>query len=114
MSLIFKIVGAEEWRSAEAVGVFGGAAVDLADGFMHFSTAGQAAETAAKWFAGRVDLNLIAVDAEALGDALRWEVSRGGALFPHLYAALPIAAVRWRRALPLGSDGRHEFGRLDE
>jgi uncharacterized protein (DUF952 family) len=111
--LIFKIVGAEQWRAAETAGVFEGSAVDLADGFIHFSGADQVAKTAAKWFAGRADLTLVAVDAETLGDALRWEASRGGALFPHLYASLPISAVRWRRALPLASDGRYEFGQLD-
>jgi uncharacterized protein (DUF952 family) len=113
MTLIFKIVGEEEWRAAEAAGVFNGSAVDLADGFIHFSTADQVEETASKWFAGRGDLTLVAVDTEALGEGLRWEVSRGGAIFPHLYAALPMSAVRWRRALPLASDGRHQFGRLE-
>ena len=114
LSLIFKILGAEEWRAAEAVGVFRGSAVDVADGYIHFSTADQASATAAKWFAGRNDLRLIAVDAEALGEALRWEASRGGALFPHLYAPLPVSAVRWRRDLPIGDDGFHQFGRLEE
>ena len=113
MSLIFKIVGADEWRRAEAAGVFAGAGVDLTDGYIHFSTAAQAAETAFKWFAGRADLVLAAVDADALGAALRWEPSRGGALFPHLYAQLPLTAVRWTRALPLGADGRHAFGSLE-
>jgi uncharacterized protein (DUF952 family) len=113
MRLIFKIAGAEEWRAAEAAGVFEGAAVDRADGYIHFSTALQAAETASKWFAGRDDLVLAAVDAEALGSALRWEPSRGGALFPHLYAPLPLSAVRWTRPLQLGADGRHIFGGLD-
>jgi uncharacterized protein (DUF952 family) len=113
MNLIFKIAGAEEWRRAEAAGVFEGAAVDRADGYIHFSTALQAAETAAKWFAGRSDLMLAAVDADALGSALLWEPSRGGALFPHLYAPLPISAVRWARPLPLGADGRHVFGNLE-
>ena len=113
MKLIFKIAGAEEWRRAEAAGVFEGAAVDRADGYIHFSTALQAAETAAKWFAGRADLVLVAVDADALGPALRWEPSRGGDLFPHLYAPLPLSAVRWTRPLPLGADGRHVFGNLD-
>jgi uncharacterized protein (DUF952 family) len=113
MKLIFKIAGAEEWRQAEAAGVFEGAAVDRADGYIHFSTALQAAETAAKWFAGRGDLVLAAIDADALGSALRWEPSRGGALFPHLYAPLPLSAVRWTRPLPLGADGRHVFGNLD-
>ena len=113
MALIFKIVGAEEWRAAEAAGVFSGAAVDRADGYVHFSTAEQAAETAAKWFAGRADLVLAAVDADALGPALRWEPSRGGALFPHLYAPLALSAVVWTRPLPLGDDGRHVFGSLE-
>jgi uncharacterized protein (DUF952 family) len=112
MALIFKIVAAEEWRAAEAAGVFRGSAVDLQDGYIHFSTAEQAPETAARWFAGRDDLVLAAVDADALGPALRWEPSRGGALFPHLYDALPLMAVVWTRVLPLGADGRHVFGDL--
>jgi uncharacterized protein (DUF952 family) len=112
MALIFKIVAAEEWRAAAAAGVFLGAAVDRADGYIHFSTAVQAPETAAKWFAGRADLTLVAVEAEGLGPVLRWEPSRGGALFPHLYAALPLAAVAWARPLPLNADGRHDFGDL--
>jgi uncharacterized protein (DUF952 family) len=112
MTLIFKIVGAQEWRAAEAAGVFSGAAVDRADGYIHFSTAGQAPETAAKWFAGRDDLILAAVEAETLGPALRWERSRGGALFPHLYAPLSLSAVAWTRPLPLGEGGRHVFGNL--
>jgi uncharacterized protein (DUF952 family) len=111
--VVFKIVAADEWREAEAAGVFAGAAVDRADGFIHFSTAEQALETAAKWFAGRDNLILAAVDAEALGADLRWEPSRGGALFPHLYAALPMSAVVWARPLKLGPDGRHVFGRLE-
>jgi uncharacterized protein (DUF952 family) len=113
MNLIFKIAGADEWRQAEAAGVFEAAAVDRADGYIHFSTAVQVAQTAAKWFAGRDDLLLVAVDADALGAPLRWEPSRGGALFPHLYAPLPLSAVRWTRALPLGADGRHIFGNLE-
>jgi len=113
MTLIFKIVGAEEWRAAEALGVFAGAAVDRADGYIHFSTAAQAPETAAKWFGGRCDLVLAAVDADALGPALRWEPSRGGALFPHLYGALALDAVVWTRLLPLGDEGRHLFGSLE-
>ena len=111
--LVYKIVAAEEWTKAEAAGVFEGAAIDRADGFIHFSTAGQAPETAAKWFAGRDDLTLAAIDAEALGAHLRWEPSRGGALFPHLYGALPMSAVVWSRPLPLGPDGRHVFGSLE-
>jgi uncharacterized protein (DUF952 family) len=113
MSLIFKIVAAPEWRKAEAAGVFRGAAIDVTDGYIHFSTAGQAAETAAKWFAGRTDLVLVAVETAPLGAALRWEPSRGGALFPHLYGDLPLSAVRWSRPLPLGADGAHDFGSLE-
>ncbi|MBV8474637.1 MAG: DUF952 domain-containing protein [Hyphomicrobiales bacterium] len=113
MALIFKILGAEEWRAAEAAGVFLGSAVDHADGYIHFSTAEQAPETAAKWFSGRDDLVLVAVDADALGPALKWEPSRGGALFPHLYASLPLAAVVWARPLPLDEAGRHRFGSFE-
>jgi uncharacterized protein (DUF952 family) len=111
--VVYKIVATAEWAEAEAAGVFAGASVDRADGFIHFSTAEQAADTAAKWFAGRDDLTLAAIDAEALGEDLRWEPSRGGALFPHLYAALPMSAVAWSRPLPLGSDGAHVFGSLE-
>ena len=111
--VVYKIVAADEWREAEAAGVFAGAPVDRADGFIHFSTAEQAPETAAKWFAGRDDLTLAAVDAEALGEGLRWEPSRDGALFPHLYAALPMSAVVWSRRLRLGPDGRHVFGSFE-
>ena len=111
-TLVFKIVAAEVWRAAEAAGVFRGADVDRADGYIHLSTTEQAPETAAKWFAGRDDLTLVAVDAEALGADLRWESSRGGALFPHLYAPLSLFAVVWSRPLPLGPDGGHVFGPL--
>jgi uncharacterized protein (DUF952 family) len=111
--VVFKIVATEEWAEAKAAGVFSGAAVDRADGFIHFSTAEQAPETAAKWFAGRDDLTLAAIDAEALGKDLRWEPSRGGALFPHLYGPLPMSDVLWSRPLPLGSDGAHVFGSLE-
>jgi uncharacterized protein (DUF952 family) len=112
MALIFKIVAAEEWRAAETAGVFRGSAVDLQDGYIHFSTAEQAPETAARWFAGRHDLVLAAIETSALGAPLRWERSRGGALFPHLYDALSLTAVVWTRALPLGADGAHVFGDL--
>jgi uncharacterized protein (DUF952 family) len=111
--VVFKIVASEEWAAAEAAGVFTGASIDRADGFIHFSTAEQAPETAAKWFAGRGDLTLAAIDAEALGKNLRWEPSRGGALFPHLYAGLPMSAVIWSRPLLLGPDGAHVFGSLE-
>jgi uncharacterized protein (DUF952 family) len=110
--LVYKIAAAGEWTEAERGGVFEGAAVDRADGFIHFSTAGQAPDTAAKWFAGRDDLTLAAIDAEALGGALRWEPSRGWALFPHLYGPLPMSAVVGSRPLRVGPDGRHVFGSL--
>ncbi|WP_225768125.1 DUF952 domain-containing protein [Inquilinus sp. Marseille-Q2685] len=105
---IYKICSAAEWAAAEAEGAYRGSAVDHQDGFIHFSTAEQAEETAARHFAGRDGLVLVAVDPAALGDALRWEPSRGGALFPHLYAELPLAAVRGVAPLPL-VDGRHAF-----
>jgi uncharacterized protein (DUF952 family) len=109
MPLIYKICPRALWKAAERDGTFRGAPVDHADGFIHFSTAAQVAETAAKHFAGATDLVLVAVDASALGQALRWEPSRGGALFPHLYGDLPIDIVRWVKPLSLGSDGRHRF-----
>jgi uncharacterized protein (DUF952 family) len=109
MTLIYKISPRAAWRQAEAAGVFTGAPVDVADGYIHFSTAAQARETAAKHFAGQADLILAAVDAAALGEALKWEPSRGGDLFPHLYAPLAMSAVSWAKDLPLGADGRHVF-----
>ncbi|MCO5147745.1 MAG: DUF952 domain-containing protein [Aquamicrobium sp.] len=112
-TLIYKIAPRALWREAEARGTFAGAPVDLADGYIHFSTAAQARETAAKHFSGQDDLLLVAVDAEGLGAALKWEVSRGGALFPHLYAPLDPAAALWVKPLPLGADGAHIFPELD-
>lgn len=108
-SLIFKIVPASLWRDAEVTGVFAGTPVDHADGFIHFSTAAQAEETAAKHFAGQTELMLVAVDPRKLGTALEWEVSRGGALFPHLYAPLALADVIRVKPLPLDTRGRHDF-----
>ena len=107
--VIYKIVTRDQWDQARHVGVFKGAPVDLADGYIHFSTAEQMAETAAKHFAGHSDLLLVTVDAGVLGDALVYEPSRGGQLFPHLYADLPLSAVRSVDELPLGADGRHQF-----
>jgi uncharacterized protein (DUF952 family) len=109
--MIYKICTASEWREAERLGSFPGSTVDRRDGFIHFSTAEQAAETAARHFAGQRDLVLIAVDADALGAALKWEPSRGGALFPHLYGELPVSAVQGVTALPLDAEGRHVFAR---
>jgi uncharacterized protein (DUF952 family) len=109
---IYKICEAALWREAEREGAFRGAPIDERDGYIHFSAAGQVAETAAAHFAGADNLVLIAVDAAALGSALRWEPSRGGALFPHLYGALLLDAVLWAKPLPLGADGRHVFPAL--
>jgi uncharacterized protein (DUF952 family) len=109
MALIYKICPRTLWREAEAAGRFTGAPVDRQDGFIHFSTAAQVAETAARHFAGQDDLLLVAVEPGSLGDDLRYEPSRGGDLFPHLYGALPLEAVRSVNALPLGADGRHVF-----
>ena len=113
MAIIYKISDVALWNEAERAGVFTGAPVDVADGFIHFSTAAQAAETAARHFAGRSDLVLVAVDVDALGASLRHEPSRGGALFPHLYGTLALSAVRWVKPLPLGPDGRHLFPELE-
>ncbi len=105
--LIYKICSIALWREAEAKGQLDGAPVDLADGFIHFSTAEQVAETAAKHFAGQGDLLLIAIEADVFGDALKWEPSRGGALFPHLYRPLKTDETHWTRPMPLGEDGIH-------
>lgn len=109
MPTIYKILPASLWAEAQRAGVFRGAAIDHTDGYIHFSTAEQAVETAAKHFAGQTDLVLLHVDADALGVALKWEPSRGGALFPHLYAELDIKHVARIDPLPLGVDGRHVF-----
>jgi len=106
---IYKICPEGLWQEAVKAGRFDGAPIDLADGFIHFSTAEQVRETAARHFAGQTGLLLVAFDAEALGDALKWEVSRGGALFPHLYAAIDPSTALWVKPLPLGADGSHVF-----
>jgi uncharacterized protein (DUF952 family) len=111
--LIYHMCRAEEWRRAASTGSYDGSSQDAADGFIHFSTAAQIVESAAKHRAGQSGLVLLTVDAEALGDALKWEPSRGGALFPHLYGALPLGAVRRVDDVPLGADGRHVFPVLD-
>ena len=107
--LIYKILTATQWAALERDGETAGAPVDLADGFVHFSTAAQVAGTAAKHFAGQNGLMLLAVEAEALGHALKWEPSRAGALFPHLYGSLLRANVAWARPLPFGAGDAHEF-----
>jgi len=110
--LIYHICASEAWRSAEAAGLYRGSEQDRADGFLHFSTAEQIEESAAKHRAGQDGLVLLAVDSIKLGAALRWEPSRGGALFPHLYGTLPLDAVVRVADLPLGADGRHVFPTL--
>jgi uncharacterized protein (DUF952 family) len=106
--LIYKIFRAAEWAALRKDGTTTGAPIDVADGYIHFSTAEQAAETAARHFAGQDDLFLIAVAADRLGDDLKWEVSRGDALFPHLYREMQIGDVHWAQPLPL-VDGVHRF-----
>ena len=107
--LIYKILDRSSWEAASSAGLYLGSVHDIRDGFIHFSAAAQAAETAAKHFAGQSELLLVAIEANDLGDALKWEPSRGGALFPHLYAPLPTSAALWVKSLPLGPDGRHQF-----
>ena len=117
MTTIYKVCGAGEWSAAQGPGQYDGSADDRRDGFIHFSTASQLAATLARHFAGRGDLVLIAVDADGLdgdgldgdglGAALKWEPSRGGDLFPHLYGALPLMAVLWAKPLALAPNGLH-------
>lgn len=105
--IVYKVVGADEWREAQAAGVYHGSPDDARDGFIHFSTADQLPGTLAKHFSGQDGLLLVAVDAAALGDKLIWEPSRRGDLFPHLYGALPTEASLWTTPITLGSDGTH-------
>ena len=112
VDLIYKIVPASLWRKAQDKGRFDGAPADIADGYIHFSTAEQAEATAAKYFAGTGDLLLIAVAAKRLGGGLRFEPARGGVLFPHHYSALPLDAVVWVKPLPLRPDGGYDFAGL--
>jgi uncharacterized protein (DUF952 family) len=109
MATIYKLCPAGLWDEAVQAGRFAGSAVDHADGYIHFSGADQVAETAWLHFRGETDLVLVAVDGDRLGPALRYERSRAGALYPHLYGPLPLAAVLWARPLPLAPDGRHRF-----
>ena len=111
---IYKICPAALWRDAERAGIFRGSAIDVSDGFIHFSAATQVEETAARHFAGERDLLLLRVDPAKLGAALKWEPSRGGALFPHLYGHLDLDAVIRVEPLPLGPDGRHRIPALDD
>jgi uncharacterized protein (DUF952 family) len=112
--LIYHMCRRAEWRAAEAVGSYRGSSQDAADGFIHFSTAEQIRESARKHRAGQADLVLVTVDTERLGAALKWEPSRGGALFPHLYGPLRLDAAIRVDPLPLGSDGLHVFPKMSE
>lgn len=109
MTTVYKIVAADLWRAAEDSGVFAGAGIDLKDGFIHLSTGAQARRTAQLYFGGQNNLVLVAADGARLGDALKYEPSRDGDLFPHLYGPLPSTSVLWVRQLPLGADGNHIF-----
>jgi uncharacterized protein (DUF952 family) len=113
VTTIYKICEQASWRAAMAAGEYRGSADDDRDGFIHFSTAGQLPETAAKHFAKQTDLMLVAVDGDALRGKLKWEPSRGGDLFPHLYAKLPLSAVRWSRPLPDELDGHRPLPELE-
>jgi len=109
MRIIYKVVSRSLWDQAATAGVFTGAAIDLTDGYIHFSTEAQVVETVRKHFAGQDDLVLVSVDADALGESLRWEVSRGGDAFPHLYADLSLDTVVKVEPLRIGDDGNHRF-----
>jgi uncharacterized protein (DUF952 family) len=112
LSRIYKILFRNDWEAAGAVGRFAGSAVDLQDGYIHFSTAAQAQDTARRHFHGQADLVVLEVEADDLGAALRWEPSRGGALFPHLYAELEIARVIGVTEAPLDAEGVPQVGDL--
>ena len=109
MTIIYKIDHETSWAAARVAGHFLGSPDDVRDGYIHFSTAAQVRATAAKYFAGHDDLVIAAIDTGPLGAALKWEAARGGALFPHLYAGLPMAAVLWTKPLPRAADGSHVF-----
>jgi uncharacterized protein (DUF952 family) len=111
MALIFKICPASDWNEAESRGVYVGSAVDRRDGFIHLSGAQQVRETARRHLAGQESLVLVAFAAEDFGDTLKWEASRDGELFPHVYGVLPVAHARWAKPLPLAAEG-HVFPEL--
>ena len=108
-TLIYHMCKIEEWQAAEIKGLYPGSSQDQADGFIHFSTAEQIVESAAKHRTGQEGLLLLSVDPDILGDNLKWEQSRGGALFPHLYGDLPVSAAAQVNELPLGTNGKHVF-----
>jgi uncharacterized protein (DUF952 family) len=109
--LVIKVVGAAEWDDAKTKGAYEGSADDKRDGFIHLSAPGQVKGTIEKYFAGRADLLLVSVDSRKLGPALRWEESRGGEDFPHLYAPLDLKTVAAVEPIPVAPDGSHVFPR---
>lgn len=111
--LIYNLCRKVDWDAAMTRGEYRGSSDDIRDGFIHFSTSAQVRESAAKHRAGVPDLMLLAADPALLGPALKWEPSRGGALFPHLYGPLPVGAVKSAVLLAIGPDGRHVFPPLD-
>ncbi|CDO60148.1 FIG005495: hypothetical protein [Candidatus Phaeomarinobacter ectocarpi] len=112
-SVIYKICPKSLWHEAESAGEFAGAGIDLADGYIHFSTAEQTPETARLYFSNTPDLVIVAVDSRPLGAALKWEESRGGQLFPHLYGVLPTSAALWVKSLPMDDEGAPRVPSLD-
>ena len=112
--MVYKITPRKAWEEAKAAGAFTGAPIDRADGFIHFSTVSQVAETARRHFAGQDDLLLIAVETAKLGDALKFEPSRGGDLFPHLYGDLAMSAVAREWPMPLSANGVHDLPDLPQ
>ncbi len=112
--IVYKICDQKLWSDAEKAGVFMGAEIDLADGFIHFSTFDQVASTLAKHFAGRKDLLLIAVDAETLGEKIVYEEARGGIMFPHLYQPLSLNNVLWAKPIETTDNGQHIIPELDQ
>lgn len=114
-TIIYHICRADEWRAAQDSGAYRGSSQDAADGFIHFSTAAQVEASAARHRAGQSGLVLLAVEVAALGAALKWEPARGGQSFPHLYGALPVAALCWAKDLPWdGASGRHLFPPIED
>lgn len=109
MPLVYKICTRRAWAEAEHTGAYLGSDLDRADGFIHLSGRDQVEDTARRHFAGQDDLVLVSFDADRLGDALRWEASRGGALFPHVYGALPVELAIQVTPLPRGPGGAHVF-----
>lgn len=109
MPTVYKIISQSDWATACEEKKFTGAEIDLADGYIHLSTAKQVRETASRHFAGRDDLLLLSVDSERFGDDMKWEPSRGGDLFPHLYGILSVQDVEKADSLPLDDLGNHVF-----